>query len=93
MLIVALAFGQVGAGFFHDKHDAHEAVSDLDRTVLVEHGEHCKVCSIDWVHQFLVSNFDVGSVEQHHIAFIPAAEYSIQSFEQSLRRDRAPPMI
>lgn len=92
MLIIALAFGQVGAGFFHNKHDAHETVVDLDHTVLLPHGEHCKICSVDWVHQFVASFFDIGSVEQNHIAYEPEPFYSIIDPSPSLTRDRAPPV-
>ena len=93
MLIVALAFGQVGAGFFHNKHDAHETVIDLDHTVLVPHGEHCKICSVDWVHQFLVSGFEIGSVEQHHIVFESVLSYSLIDLSRLLTKDRAPPIF
>jgi len=92
LLIIALAFGQVGAGFLHNKHDAHEAVADLDHTVLVNHGEHCKVCSVDWVHQFVASYFDIGSVEAEHNRVEPVLCYSIIDPSRLLTKDRAPPI-
>lgn len=93
VLIVALAFGQVGTGFFHNKHDAHEAVIDLDHTVLVEHGEHCKICSVDWVHQFVISTLELPLVETDHNVAQTFFSYPLIDFSQSLTRDRAPPVI
>jgi hypothetical protein len=93
LVATALIFGQVGAGFFHNKHDAHETVIDLNSTVLLPHGEHCKVCSVDWVHQFLASGFDIGSVEEEHISYEPVRVYSIINSSRLLTNDRAPPFI
>lgn len=93
VLITALVFGQIGAGFLHNKHDAHEAVIDLDQTVLVNHGEHCKVCAIDWVHQFVV---------EENVVLV-SKTYSVCSFSEGfasdakpvffLSKDRAPPVV
>jgi hypothetical protein len=87
-----LIFGQVGAGFFHNKHDAHETVIDLDHTVLVAHGEHCKICSVDWVHQFIASVFQFEEVEQVHNIHNSTLYYSLISSSQLLTKDRAPPI-
>jgi hypothetical protein len=92
MLIIALAFGQVGAGFFHNRHDAHETVVDLNDTVLVPHGEHCKICSVDWVHQFVGSYFNIGSVEEKGNFPEPVLVYSIFASPRLLTKDRAPPV-
>jgi hypothetical protein len=49
LLGAALLFNQVGLNFFHDRHDAHEfhVAIQKDQTVLLNHGEHCKVCSVE----------------------------------------------
>lgn len=91
MLIIALAFGQVGAGFFHNKHDAHGSITDLDHTVLVAHGDHCKICSVDWVHQFLNETFEFEPLEGHPQSFyvteiLPVVDSIILS-----ENGRAPP--
>jgi hypothetical protein len=91
LLTAALIFGQVGAGFFHNKHNAHEAITDLDHTVLVNHGEHCKICSVDWVHQFLSEDFSFQFLEEQPISFVatdilPVADSIILS-----ENGRAPP--
>jgi hypothetical protein len=95
VLVSALAFGQVGAGFLHNKHDAHEAVVDLDSNVpvLLNHGEHCKVCAIDWVHQFdsTVFAFDVVNVEFDFLT--PADVTSTGDFILLLKSSRAPPVL
>ena len=93
LLAAALIFGQVGAGFFHNKHDAHQTIADLHNTVLLPHGEHCKVCSVDWVHQFLVSSLEVGSVQQDHIVYEPTVSHSFINTSRLLTKDRAPPFF
>lgn len=91
LLISALAFGQVGAGFFHNKHDAHETVLDLDHTVLVNHGEHCKVCAVDWVAPFIEEAFELPLVETSFIFLQPADASSPGDFNLIKKSSRAPP--
>jgi len=91
--MAALIFGQVGAGFFHNKHDAHETVIDLDDTVLVPHGEHCKICSVDWVHAFVGVDFDIDPVQAKISIPEPVSVYSIFNSPRLLTKDRAPPVV
>jgi hypothetical protein len=93
LLMAALIFGQVGAGFFHNTHDAHKAITEHSRTVLVPHGEHCKICSVDWVHAFVGVSFDLGSVEEKRNSQEPVLAYSIPSSPRLLTKDRAPPVV
>lgn len=93
LLAAALIFGQVGAGFFHDKHDAHESIVDLNHTVLVRHGEPCNICSLDLVHEFLGSGSDVIWVQQQRVVFEPTLSYSTISSSRLLTKDRAPPFF
>jgi len=93
MLVAALVFGQVGAGFLHNKHDAHEAIVDMDHPVLVNHGEHCKVCAVDWVHQFVGSYFDIVLAEEINIFPKPVSFYSSLNPSRLLTKDRAPPIF
>jgi len=92
-LIAALIFGQVGAGFLHNKHDAHEAVIDLDNgaPVLLSHGEHCKVCAIDWVHQFLVQEVALEFVQEHSNFPPPHNALPTLTPAKKLTQSRAPP--
>jgi uncharacterized protein YuzE len=91
MLIVALAFGQVGVNFLHNRHDAHETVIDLDHTVLVKHGEHCKVCAIDLVHQILAPDLSIELAQTEAPLAVVFYHTSFKSFSQPLTKDRAPP--
>jgi hypothetical protein len=91
MLIIALAFGQVGAGFFHNKHDAHETVIDLDHTVLLPHGEHCKICSVDWVHQFVADVFGFDSLEIQPVSFVATDIIRVADSIILFENGRAPP--
>lgn len=92
-LIVALIFGQVGAGFLHNKHDAHESIIDLDNDVpvLLNHGEHCKVCAVDWVHQFLAEDFDIVRAEETFGFSQPVDVNNFLSLSSELHSSRAPP--
>jgi hypothetical protein len=94
MLVSALVFGQVGAGFLHNKHDAHEVVIDLnsDHPVLLSHGEHCKVCAVDWVSQFVVEVFDFDVVKPAYDFLPPADVATPRDFILVLKSSRAPPV-
>lgn len=95
MLIAALMFGQVGSGFLHNKHDAHEEIVDLDSKlpVLVKHGEHCKVCSVDLFAPFINSTFSVGFPEEAQHSFESAAVNSLTDTTLILNSGRAPPIV
>jgi len=91
MLIAALAFGQVGVGFFHNKHDAHERVVNTDHTVLVKHGEHCKICAVDLAHETLAPHLKIV-LEQTEATTPVVFDYtSFALFSRLLTKDRAPP--
>ena len=91
MLIIALAFGQLGAGFFHNKHDAHESIVDRDHTVLVAHGDHCKICSVDWVHQFVNESFEFDSLEEQPMSFVATWILRVADSIILFENGRAPP--
>jgi hypothetical protein len=91
LLIVALAFGQVGVNFLHNKHDAHETVIDLDHTVLVKHGEHCKVCAVDLTHQVLAPDLNIELAQTEATTPVAFDYASFTSFSRLLTKDRAPP--
>jgi hypothetical protein len=95
MLISALMLGQVGAGFLHNEHDAHEAVVDRDSNhpVLLEHGEHCKVCAVDWVHQSDLVFFEFVSPSTGYNFLQPADVTSSRDVRPTLNNDRAPPFL
>lgn len=93
LLTAALIFGQVGAGFFHNKHDAHEAVADLDHTVLVQHGEHCKICSVDWVHQFVGEDFHFETLREQPEIFLVRDIIEEPNSIILFNSDRAPPVV
>jgi hypothetical protein len=49
LLSSALLFNQVGLNFFHDSHEAHAyyTAAKKGQTMLLKHGEHCQVCSLE----------------------------------------------
>ncbi len=97
LLIVALLFGQIGAAFLHNEHDAHEttieAGFDLHQEVLLPHGEHCKVCAVDWVHQFLAASFK--TTEEIRTNEFPVPRILVSLADPSLPSSlgRAPPIF
>jgi hypothetical protein len=94
ILTGGLLFSQVGAGYFHNKHDAHKETHILDagKFAIQEHGEHCKLCAIDLIHLYL---------ESHHVCLINADGNS--AFLSAIPgtpltattpiKDRSPPVI
>jgi Protein of unknown function (DUF2946) len=95
LLVVALLFGQIGAGFLHSKHDAHQTVAahaESKQPVLLHHGEHCKVCAVDWVHQFVATTFSI--ITEVRLNEFPTPQPFISLAELSLPNTigRAPPL-
>jgi hypothetical protein len=92
-LTLALIFGQVGASFFHNKHDAHQTVVDLDHTVLVPHGEHCKVCAVDWVHQFVNDDISFRFLNEEPTTFFVVEVIHFPDLVSPHSNGRAPPVL
>jgi hypothetical protein len=91
MLMIALSFGQLGVNFLHNKHDAHESVVDFDHTVLVKHGEHCKICAVDLAHEILAPALCIALAQTETTTPVVLDYTSLISFSQLLTKDRAPP--
>lgn len=95
ILIGALLFGQVGVGYLHDPHTAHEtpaAVNDIHKT-FQKHGEHCKVCSVDLFVNMLAADNTLSvshAFQNGQGAYRPE---SPQHNNTSRVRDRAPPVL
>jgi hypothetical protein len=92
-VLCSLLFTQVGAGFFHNQHDAHKETHILGagQYALQEHGEHCKVCSIDLIHLFSESfSVTIKSGQDNFVFITPVA--GIPSTVHSFLRGRAPPV-
>ncbi|MBS1681931.1 MAG: hypothetical protein JST48_09480 [Bacteroidetes bacterium] len=97
-LIGALCFAQIGVNFFHRNHEVHQNKSITaplkgDRAAVQKHGEHCKVCAIDFFNHSFVGSESIHFVlplfnlnqYQAHVAH----ELTYSSFAQS----RAPPSL
>jgi hypothetical protein len=91
----ALLFNQVGLGFFHDSHKAHKffEASQKSKTLLLEHNEHCEVCSLQVLfHVVLPAATEVP-------AQIFVTEYSVKGSHEpvlifcALAFGRGPPTI
>lgn len=89
-----LLFSQVGLGFFHDKHDAHEHVdwSSRDQTQLHKHGEHCKLCSIDLFSSLFVESVDRLCEPVQDTSVSCPLNIGFDSISNSLSPGRAPPV-
>lgn len=94
LLVSALAFGQVGAGFLHKTHDAHEAVIDLEggQPVLLNHGEHCKVCAMDWVDHAEPMSLGIVTVRSENGSRTSFGVTSAIDQYFFSRKNRAPPI-
>jgi hypothetical protein len=92
-LAASVLFSQVGLGYFHDKHDAHEHIDQAhkDQTQLHKHGEHCKVCSIDLFFSLYLDSETI-KVKTSHISIAPvASQENLTSLPLSFIQGRAPP--
>jgi hypothetical protein len=99
-LIANLLFSQVVINLLHDPHDFHQPVSELQqelhkqgKATVQEHGEHCKVCSLDILFNILpnpstILDFSVPKVAAVIYAHVEAGQ-SVLSFS----KDRAPPIL
>lgn len=92
-LVACVLFGTTGVNFFHDGHHAHEHLTKeaSKQTSVVEHGEHCKICSLD-----LIIQSDI--VSQTAIYCEPVLNKAVVFFGRfsptvipSYTQDRAPP--
>jgi hypothetical protein len=94
LLGAALLFNQVGLNFFHDSHEAHEyfAATQKNKTILLNHGEHCQVCSLEVLfHVVLPVSTEVPqpeSVSEFSEKVIPQPVIVFTAFAQG----RAPPV-
>lgn len=94
LLAASLLFNQAGINFLHDTHDAHQTIlADPSEDILLPHGEHCRVCSIDVVcHLFI-------ALQQDFDAVVPQADVHSSVDTQSptgivtLIRNKAPPVV
>jgi hypothetical protein len=95
ILGAALLFNQVGLNFFHDSHEAHKffEATKKNQTILLEHGEHCQVCSLEVLfHIVLPLSTELPQP-------VTISEFSEPAFPQpvivftALSQGRAPPVI
>lgn len=89
-----LLFTQIGAGFFHNKHDAHKHTVELAQGdfAISEHGEHCKLCAIDLITLYNVSPEVVKIQAVEPQLFVPQTNQHPELTEP-LASNRAPPAL
>jgi hypothetical protein len=94
-LALSLLFVQVGLGYFHDKHDAHERIEQAqkDQTQLHKHGEHCKICSIDLFLSLFIDNGRVFVNNPPQVIASCACHDAVQSIPLRFFEGRAPPAL
>jgi hypothetical protein len=96
-LIVALLFTQVGATFYHSNHDVHLNKSitkplEKGKAGLQKHDEHCKLCSIDFFHQALISSSLLLPATRCAIVLNELSSPGIKQSLTSFLKGRAPPL-
>jgi hypothetical protein len=93
-VLAGLLFSQVGAGYFHNEHDAHKNTHILGagHFAIQEHGEHCKLCSIDLIQLFSESLELPATKEVADTAFISLVPVISAAFSD-FTRGRAPPAL
>src|SRR5882762_2980828 len=95
LLIVNLMFGQVALNFLHNPHSEHAPGIKVAsaKANIHQHGEHCKICSLDIVLHLLAENpyreSEVYTLEVQVSGHVQVSETNCISSIQ----DRAPPVI
>jgi hypothetical protein len=96
-LISSLLFTQLAVNFFHRNHNVHQVKAKdsvkNDRAELNLHGDHCKVCTIDFFNHAFVNSelressfvFSVNPIASVSSRFEEALSFSSQG--------RAPPAL
>jgi hypothetical protein len=93
LLTASLLFNQAGIGYLHDVHDAHkEVLTDRTKEVVLPHGDHCRICSIDLLFNLYFSSPQEYAVTPVQSSENVASEPSAPSGIVSLTRNKAPPM-
>jgi len=94
LLIAALGLSQIGAGFFHNKHDAHKntVVLDAGEFAIQEHGEHCKLCAIDLITLFNEVD-ELANVQDTARPSFVLPIVGLVSATKTFAKDRAPPVF
>ena len=93
-LVTGLLFSQVGAGYFHNKHDAHKNTHILasGHYAIQAHGEHCKLCAIDLFQLFSETSACCEFEESAKGVFIVNIQGN-PSTPAKLLKGRSPPFI
>ena len=94
LLIASLGLSQIGAGFFHNRHDAHKntVVLNAGEFAIQEHGEHCKLCAIDLITLFNVADELLSVQETARPSFLLPI-VGLVSATKTFAKDRAPPIL
>jgi len=94
IVLGSLLLGQVGAGFFHNKHDAHKITRVLapGEYAIQEHGEHCKLCAIDLI-QLYAEPLEACGIQEPAKSIFVVGSYGSPSASASISRGRSPPFM
>ena len=93
LLLATLLFGQVAVNFLHSIHNEHTAAKILPagQEGVSQHGEHCQVCSVDFVHGFLNQEvIELADQEFTETCYTPV-NIERKSISASFTQGRAPP--
>lgn len=95
LLSLVLLFTQIGVAFLHDDHNSHRAVAKhlLNDEVLLPHGEHCKICSLEILFQLDIPSTTILSCDPIYLTFDDS--YKCQDLRRFIHQssDRGPPAV
>lgn len=92
LLVALLLFNQAGVNYMHDTHDAHAAISgDRSKGVILPHGDHCKICSIDVLFNLYFSVPSEYQVPRHEVSVYLSRPTAQPIRVVTLARNKAPP--
>lgn len=94
-LIGNLLFSQIIVSLLHDRHDAHKPTVELGvgKWAVQEHGEHCKVCSLDIIFNLYNACLHPSKSGKQKNIFDGLVASNAELILISFCQDRAPPIL
>ncbi len=95
LLLATLLFGQVAVNFLHSIHNEHTAAKILPvgQEGISQHGEHCQVCSVDFLHGLLSQDIVELQAQSFETCFLSLYLQSNHAYFISFTQGRAPPHL
>lgn len=95
LLLADLLFGQLVVNLLHDRHVFHSPtqVGQHGEYSLQAHGEHCKICALDILHNVIADSFILRDIHPQAIVMTAARTNDFRDISIHYIQDRGPPIL